>query len=142
MYCYSCGEQLFYDKAALNKPSHCPKCKKEVSTLPPRMRIGDQIMMLNHDTILFANQVDGKNLMDYETPYLKVEIHPRHPEIWGIKNLSEDGWRYLGKEGDFKEVFRDGVIPIKDGLEVYLGDQVGHLRVGTVMNRKSAKANE
>lgn len=142
MYCYGCGEQLFYDKATLNTPSHCPKCKREVTTLPPRMRVGDQIMMLNHDTILFANQVDGKNIMDYETPYLKVEIHPRHPEIWGIKNLSEDGWRYLGKDGAFKEVFRDGVIPIKDGLEVYLGDRIGNLRTGTVMNRKSAKANE
>lgn len=142
MYCYYCGEQIFYDKANLNNHSHCPKCKKTVAMLPPRMRINDRVMLLNHDTTLFVGQIKDSNIMDYESPYLKVEIHPRHPEIWGIKNLSEECWRYQNKEGEMREIYKDGVIPIKEGLEVYLGEVVANLRTGVKLTDKSAQAEK
>ena len=139
MYCYSCGDQVFYDKTKLDKPEKCPKCHKEIDTLPPRMRVGENVLMLNHDTVLFNNQVNDGSIMDYETPYAKVEIHPRHPEIWGLKNLSDDGWRYQTKDGELKEIFKDGVVPIRDGLEVFLGSQVATLRTGIKLGKKITK---
>lgn len=131
MYCYSCGEQLFYDKMRLNHADKCPKCGKLVDTLPPRMKIGDKILMLNHDTTLYNSQISNLDPMDYEEPYLKVEVHPRHPEVWGLKNLSDEVWRYEGKDEVIKEVFKEGIIPIKDGLEIYFGNQLGQLKTGT-----------
>ena len=136
MYCYSCGEQVFYDKQKLGNPGNCPKCHKAIDTLPPRMRVGDNIIMLNHDTVLYNNQIHDGNVMDYETLYAKVEIHPRHPEIWGLKNLSDDGWRYQTKDGELKEVFKDGVVPIREGLELYLGSQVAQFRTGVKLGKK------
>lgn len=136
MYCYNCGEQIFYDKAKLGKLEPCPKCKKSIDTLPPRLKIGERILMLNHDAVLYTSQIDDSDLMDYETPYAKVEIHPRHPEVWGIKNLTDQGWRFETKDGEIKEIFKDGIIPIRDGLEVFLGNVVGTLRTGTKLNTK------
>jgi len=137
MYCYNCGEQLFYDKSKIGKLEPCPKCKKAIDTLPPRLKIGERILMLNHDAVLYTNQIDDSNLMDYETPYAKIEIHPRHPEVWGIKNLTEQSWRFETKDGEMKEIFKDGVIPIRDGLEVFLGNAVGTLRTGTKLANKN-----
>lgn len=131
MYCYNCGEQLFYDKTRLSYADHCPKCGSVVDTLPPRMKIGDKIVMLNHDTVLYNSQISNLDPMDYEKPYLKVEVHPRHPEVWGIRNLSDDVWRYELNDESIKEVFKEGIIPIKDGLEIYFGNQIGQLKTGT-----------
>jgi len=131
MYCYNCGEQLFYDRSKLAQKHACPKCGKKIELLPPRLRIGERVLTLNHDTILYTNQIDDSQIMDYETPYAKVEIHPRHPEIWGLKNLSDEGWRYTTPSGEVKEIFKEGIVPIKDGLELYLGRQVGTLRSGS-----------
>ena len=133
MYCYSCGGQVFYDRKKLSAPYKCPKCGKKISVLPPRLKVGDRILMLNHDTVLYTNQIDDSQIMNYETAYAKVEIHPRHPEIWGLKNLSDEVWRYSTKTGEMKEIYKDGVIPITDGLEIYLGSQIGNLKTGTTL---------
>jgi len=130
MYCYQCGAQLFYDRHRLNRQDNCPHCNTKVSVLPPRLRINDRIVMLNHDTVLSAAEVDDTRLMEYEAPYMKVEIHPRHPEIWGIKNLSDDVWRYTTKDGTEKEVVKDGVIPMREGQEIVFGRFEGQIRMG------------
>lgn len=130
MYCYHCGSQLFYDRETINQ-TVCPSCGKRATLIPPRIKIGSRILLLNHDTLVTRGQVESENFMDYETPYLKVEIHPRHPEIWGLKNLSEDVWRYEGKDGQIKELTKDGIVPIKDGLEIYMGEKQCAVRAAT-----------
>jgi serine/threonine protein kinase len=136
MYCYSCGEQVFYDQTKLGHLDPCPKCGKAIDTLPPRLKIGEKILMLNHDVTLYTNQIDDSNPMDYETPYAKVEIHPRHPEIWGLKNLSEFVWRFETKDGEMKEIYKEGVIPIKDNQEIFLDKVIGTMRIGTKITLK------
>lgn len=128
-YCYNCGGQLFYDKSLLTEHVICPACKSKIKVLPPRLKIGDSVIMLNHDTILYANQIDSSKVMDYDTEVGKVEIHPKHPNVWGIRNLSDHVWRYVTKEGTVKEVNKDGVIPILHNLEIQMGTQTGTLRL-------------
>ncbi len=124
-YCYHCGGQMFYDYPRLLT---CPTCKKSIETLAPRLKINDRVLMLNHDSVLMTNQVDTNHILDYQTPYAKVMIHHKHPEVWGLKNLSDQVWRYVTNAGDIKTIEKDGVAPIRDGLELQMGTQTAVIR--------------
>ncbi len=136
MYCYACGAQVYYDKEKVAQMGHCPKCQQALQTLPPRLKVGETILMLNHDTTLFMNQIDGTKIMDYETPFARVEVHPKHPQVWGLRNLTEVTWQYALSDQSIKEVHKNGVLPIKDQLEVYFGTIVGNLRTGSNIPQK------
>src|SRR5271169_3933618 len=61
MYCGSCGAENFYDVAARQtvgqRGQGCWRWHKDVR-IPPRMRIKQNIVMLNRDSILYAHHVD------------------------------------------------------------------------------------
>ena len=82
------------------------------------------------------NQIDGSKIMDYETPFARVEVHPKHPQVWGLRNLTEVTWQYALSDQSIKEVHKNGVLPIKDQLEVYFGTIVGNLRTGSNIPQK------
>lgn len=127
-YCYHCENQLFYRREHLKLNEKCPTCHKVISVMPPRLKIGDRILMLPHDGHLYVNQIDQNKILDHESDYAKVEVHPKHPSVWGLRNLSDDVWRYTTSEGIEKEVLKNQVLPIVNELEVAFGATTGMIR--------------
>ena len=78
-------------KARGGDPGLCWSCAAELR-LPPRIRIGKSVVMLNHDTQLFPHHVDDERLYDFSRPVAAVAAHPTNPNVWGLKNLSQDKW--------------------------------------------------
>ncbi len=127
-YCYHCNNQVFYKPAQLKQTTPCPACGKTIEVMPPRLKIGDNVLMLPHDGKLYANQLFSERLMAHDTLVAKVEIHPKHPNVWGLRNLSDDVWRYVTKKGELKEVCKEGVVPIVHDQEVIFGQTPGVMR--------------
>ena len=124
-YCYECGAQMFYDYPRLK---NCPSCGAAIKTIAPRLKIGDRVLMLNHDTVLYSNQMDTAHILDHSTPYAKIEVHPVHTKVWGLRNLSDSVWRYVNAQGEMKTIEKNGVVPIVHELEVQFGTQTGIIR--------------
>lgn len=127
-YCYHCEHQIFYNKTMLKQEGVCPKCGKTIKILPLRMKVENQIIMLNHDSVIYKNQIDPSALMSYDIKIARVEIHPKHPSVWGLRNLSNEIWTYTTKNNALREISKNGVVPIQSGQEINFGNIVGIIR--------------
>jgi len=131
IYCQTCGKENFYNVDRLREERSaspkCWSCTNEVN-LPPRIRIGKHIVMLNHDTSLFAHHFDDRKQYDFSTPMASVTRHPKDPTIWGLKNLSEERWVIPTKDGSAKEVEPGQSVQLTRGLRIQFGSAEGEIR--------------
>ena len=108
-YCSNCSLENFYDsmavKASGGNAGLCWACAAQLQ-LPPRIRIGKSVVMLNHDTQLFPHHIDDALLYDFSAPVAAVAVHPTQPNVWGLKNLSQNSWAITAADGSLKDVHR------------------------------------
>ncbi len=131
VYCVNCGAENFYDaetlRASGGKPGSCWSCGKEIQ-LPPRIRIGDNVVMLNHDTQLFPHHVDDQKMYDFSQPIAAVTQHPKTPSIWGLRNLSNEKWVITTADGTIKDVDPGRSARLAVGTKVNFGKTEGEIR--------------
>ena len=131
LYCPHCGAENFYDADALNapagKPAQCWSCTKEI-TLPYRIRIGKNVVMLNHDSELFLHHVDDQKMYDFSKPVAEMTRHPAKPSIWGLKNVSTEKWVCVATNGSVKDVEPGRAMPLAIGLKINFGRTEGEIR--------------
>lgn len=132
-YCGNCGMENFYDKDALiangGHSGKCWNCKNPL-VLPPRIRIDDDIVMLNYNTELFPHHLDNSRLYDFTAPLAKVVQHPRNPSIWGLENLSKEKWVFTNDHGaTFKDVAPNQRVTLTKGTQINFGMREGEIRV-------------
>jgi serine/threonine protein kinase len=130
IYCSSCGMENFYDPDVLKQTGRagsCWSCKSDIQ-LPPRIRIGKNVIMLNYDTKLFPHHIDEQRLYDFSQPVAEVARHPTNQSIWGLKNLSQDKWVATSAEGKVKDVESGRSLTIAVGTTINFGKSEGEIR--------------
>ena len=131
-YCPHCSLENFYDSQALKasgrNPGLCWACAAQLR-LPPRIRIGKSVVMLNHDTKLFPHHIDDGRLYDFSEPVASVASHPANPSVWGLKNLSPDKWFITAADGSVKEVAPERSVTLAVGTKIQFGKIEGEIRV-------------
>jgi eukaryotic-like serine/threonine-protein kinase len=130
-YCPHCGAENFYDveylKSTGGKLAPCWKCKK-TPVLPFRIRIADNIIMLNRDTQLYPHHIDFQRKWDFSKPVAEVNRHPNNPALWGLKNLSDEKWILTKSDGSIQEVEKGRSVPLTAGNKVNFGSVEGEIR--------------
>lgn len=129
-YCARCGAENFYDGDALRttgKLSPCWNCHSEL-LLPPRIRIGKQLVMLNHDTQLFPHHVDDSRLYDFSAPIAEIVRNPQNPNIWGLKNLSTQKWVITRQDASTQDVEPGRSVTLQTGIRINFGAKEGEIR--------------
>lgn len=140
-YCVQCGAENFYDADAL-RAAHaqgqtqgettCWSCHAPMR-LPPRMRISRagtaQVVLLNHDTRLFAHHFDNAHAYDFSAPWAEIAVHPDQPGIWGLRNLSPEKWVATRSEGDIVDVPTGRSVTLTPGLRLQIGASEAELRL-------------
>jgi serine/threonine protein kinase len=130
--CPSCTAECFYDTAALRarggQPPNCWRCRAAVP-LPPRVRIGRQIVMLNPDTRLFPHHVDERRSYDFERPVAVVTRAPSNPLSLTLQNLSSEPWHAILPDGSTHTVGPNGYLPLVQGTRIQFGRAEGEIRV-------------
>ena len=132
VYCAHCGAENFYDADALRdsggKSGSCWACRKGIQ-LPPRIRIGSNIIMLNHDTQLFPHHVDDQKMYDFSQPIAAMTQHPKDPSRWGLKNLSEEKWGITAADGMIKDVEPGRSVRLAVDVKINFGKTEGEIRL-------------
>ena len=131
-YCPYCYLENFYDgealKASGGKPAPCWSCKIELR-LPPRIRIGKSVVMLNYNTQLFPHHIDDARMYDFSKPVATVMEHPTQKGIWGLKNLSTDRWVVTTPDGAVKDVELERSVTLVKDTKIHFGKSEGIIRV-------------
>lgn len=131
-YCPHCSLENFYDaqalKVAAGNPGLCWACATQLR-LPPRLRLGKSVVMLNHDTKLFPHHVDDSRLYDFSAPIASVAVHPTNPNVWGLKNLSQDKWFITSAGGNVKDVEFEKSVTLAVGTKIQFGRIEGEIRM-------------
>lgn len=130
-YC-SCGAENFYDVEKLKKtggkPGECWRCNKSLQ-LPPRIRIGKNVVMLNHNTKLYPHHIQPGKSFDFSSPVAEVNQNPKNPSIWGLKNLTKDNWGITLPDGTLKDVNPERSITLTVGTKINFGKAEGEIRL-------------
>jgi DNA-binding helix-hairpin-helix protein with protein kinase domain len=132
VYCGQCGKENFYDeetlKASGGTPRKCWGCQQGIK-LPPRIRIGSYIIMLNHDTAIYPHHMDLHKQYDFTTPIAVVNRNATDGR-WGLKNLSSDKWTANFPDGRILDVAPEKTVPIPSGIKINFGKAEGEIRFG------------
>ena len=124
IYCAHCNAENFHTMDEDN--DRCWSCRRQLR-LPPRVRIGKNFVMLNHDTFLFAHHVDEEKKYDFTQPVAAVTKHPIDPEIWGLKNLSLQTWSTTNNRGEVKDVSPGRSVTLAVGTRINFGHAEGEI---------------
>jgi DNA-binding helix-hairpin-helix protein with protein kinase domain len=130
VYC-ACGAENFYDVDALQvagAPGTCWRCRNAL-VLPPRIRIGKQVVMLNHDSALHPHHLDDSEEIDFSRACAEVAAHPSQPGIWGLRNRTNAVWATTGPDGSMREVAPGRSVALAVGTKIQFGKAEGEVRL-------------
>ena len=117
-YCTECGAQCFSGGPC------CWSCARPLR-LPPRLRIGERLIVLNHDTRLFRDHLEEDR--DFEEPVAEVSQKPGDASCWGLRNLSEVKWTFTRPDGSSADVPPGASVPLRTGNRVHFGKARGDI---------------
>lgn len=122
-----CSAESFYDPAivASSGGKLCWSCKKQL-VLPPRIKIGDDIVLLNRTTQLFGYHV-GQSRDD--NPIAEVVQNPQVQNLFGLRNLTAEAWTLTKPDGSVTDVPPGRAASILNGNRINFGLQTGEVRV-------------
>jgi len=124
-YCPHClAENFLSDEGDLPGPvpeQECWSCHQPLP-LPVRLRIGHQTVVLNQDTLLYPHHLDPSRRNDYSEVMAEVAQHPSRPDVWGLKNLSQQSWTSQPPSGNSVEVPQGRSVSLVPGLHIRFGN--------------------
>jgi DNA-binding helix-hairpin-helix protein with protein kinase domain len=130
-YCAKCGAENFHDVDVLRptpgKPALCWQCRRGLR-LPLRMGSGKNIMMLNHDTLVYPHHVDPDKKYDFSKPLAAVTRHPSRRDVWGLKNLGIYKWVSTTASGQVIDVEPGRSVALAVGTRINFGNGEGEIR--------------
>lgn len=130
VYCSGCGAENFYDSEALRATGSLPTCWscRASIPLPPRIRLGRHVVMLNHDSVLFPHHLDEQRLYDFSSPVAAVARHPAQPNVWGLRNLTPECWVARSTDS-VRNVAPGQSVTLALGTRIQFGRAEGEVRV-------------
>jgi DNA-binding helix-hairpin-helix protein with protein kinase domain len=124
VYCGHCGMESFYDAEASDDLA-CWQCGQEVR-IPPRLHVGGNVIILNHDAKVFPHHVDRRRSYDFSRPIARISRNPRNRAVWGLMNLSQVEWIVTHKAGTAR-VATSKSISLTDGTTIGFGTAEGRI---------------
>lgn len=132
VYCGHCRVENFYDSDALaqsgGNAGRCWSCKQDLQ-LPPRIRIGRNIVMLNADTEIFPHHTDPQRPYDFSQPVAIMTQHPTNPNLWGIKNVSQEKWASTTSAGIANDIPPGKSVSLAIGTKIQFSKLEGEIRI-------------
>ena len=93
------------------------------------MRIDrDDLVMLNHDTLLYPHHLDERRPYNFDDPVAEIIQHPQNPQIWGLRNLSAQKWTSHKADGQANDVEPRKTVTLSPGLRIRFGSREGEVR--------------
>lgn len=125
--CPDCGAEVFYDehKAAAGVAHTCWNCGRAIP-YPASIIIGKNHILLRRDAKLYGHSIYGN--YDMDTVVGRVVQNPNNPDLWGIKNESQDNWTYIRSDGQQIPVAVGRSAAIAKGAKINFGQFIGEFK--------------
>ena len=129
--CPMCGNEVLYDVERVKANGtffSCPFKGCQVA-MPYRIRVvGNRVVVLNPDTLLFPHHIDSLKLFDFKTPVAEVVRHPTKPGTYGLRNRSNLAWQVRTESGS--AVVESGKsVSIEANVKINFGPSEGEIRL-------------
>jgi DNA-binding helix-hairpin-helix protein with protein kinase domain len=127
-YCHKCGAENFLTHDGEGPaPVADPPCWAcgEIPIPPMRLRLPTHSVVLNQDTLLYAHHLDEDRRNDYTEVMAEMVPHPQKPNVWGLKNISQQTWVSTGASGKGVEVATGRSVSLVPGLRIRFGNVEG-----------------
>lgn len=123
--CPDCGAENFYiEKKKEQMINHiCWGCDKTLS-VPVSIVIGNKRVLLNSDTVLSEHNL--KSNYNILSQVASVVQNPKNPNIWGLKNESNDIWVYVKPDNTQINVPNGKSATIAKGCRIKFGQVEGY----------------
>ena len=92
--------------------------------LPPRLRFGNNVVVLAGHSRLFCHHLSRQRGYDFENPLGETVDASR-----GLKNLSAEKWVVKDPNGSFLDVPPGGIAPLANGSKLFFGSAEGEVRM-------------
>ena len=129
VFCQKCGCENFHDADSLKKSGDtapkCWNCNAKI-TLPPRIKIGNLVVLLNHNTKLYPYHLDPMSY-DFSKSIAELSRNPSNPDIWGLKNISDRSWQVTRIDGTALEVPSGKNVALGKGIRINFGRSEGEI---------------
>lgn len=120
MICPECGAENFY--TGYEDKQICWGCSKALN-VPSVMKIGNKTVVLNSDTIL--TEYHTKDIFDISKIVGKVVQNPKNPNVWGMRNESQEIWVYIKADGTQVTLPPGKSATIAKGCKIHFGQSTG-----------------
>jgi DNA-binding helix-hairpin-helix protein with protein kinase domain len=124
--CGNCGAENFYDLVYLRTSGGAPGpcwCCRQMLRLPPRVKLGNDVVMLTPGVQLFPHHLEGR-LYDFSAPLAEVIPHPL-----GLRNVSTRTWKSSSSANPAEEVPPGYMVPLVPGMKIDFGSVLAEVRV-------------
>lgn len=111
----ACGRENLTDDGAATV---CWSCGQQIPA-PPRIEIGDRIVVLNHDSTVTRHHLVRN--YDYSDVVARVVRHPSKPGVWGLRNETENPWHVTVPGAEPRTVASGQSVGLVDGTVLDLG---------------------
>ena len=117
-----CGNETFVN---LHEHSFCINCGKKIPKLPI-LHCHNQ----KYNVILFPGmklyQYHGdKGSDDYQKVIGEIQRNPNNPNMWGIRNLSDEIWNIETQDGGMKSIKKGQIAPIIAIKTIHFSNGIG-----------------
>lgn len=124
----ACHSENFYDAEVLRSQGTgvCWSCKSAL-TPPPRIRIGNDVIILTRETRLYGHHIGVEQ--EDGSPIAEVAQNPSNPALFGLRNQTAEGWTLTRPDGSIVDVPPGRSAPIMPGNKINFGTVTGEIRV-------------
>lgn len=123
----SCGAESFYEASgsAPGGEKSCWACKNRL-TLPPRIQLGNNVVVLNRTSRLVGRHLG--QTQDNDAAIAEVVQNPKAANLFGLRNLTAEAWTLTKSDGSVVDVPPGRAVPIIDGNRINFGPVTGEIR--------------
>ena len=127
-----CGYEYIYGFFEKKQKIQCPHCHRNTKNFC-YIQVGKNRIALDKGKYLYKTHID-KYSNEYNEPIGKVVVNKNNPSLWGIKLNIDHDVLIKDKNGNEKQVSKDGVIPIVNNLKIKFDDSlIGQIVSNTTM---------
>lgn len=100
------GLNMKYLSNVTSKSNICwnEKCRASLQKMLHIVIDERTVIVLNSDTKLYGHHLDPDRKYNFVVPLGEITRHPSKPNLWGLKNLSENIWKITNADGDIADV--------------------------------------
>lgn len=115
----SCGQNYAYSTFDQSN-NRCPKCGKQAKKIC-YLDVNKNRILFEPGKCVFKTHLD-KCSDEYNKPIGKIIVNKNNPSLWGIKLSLNNDVQIKDLNGTIKNINRDGVIPVLNGLKIKFND--------------------